>query len=156
MESCLLLPCETKKRKFDMRSKTSYSKYHYQLKQSQQYWVKNEDDMNCRNTNFKWRYDRRSVNCNVSNRPFPIQTMWCSPGNLPFVFSLIMYTYARGCMWIRWHLTETVLWGTNVTWCVMGKQNIQAEKIYCKLTRKKFQDFNRIRTHGLCVSAAVL
>ena len=33
-----------------MRLKTSYSKYHYQLKQSQQYWVKNEDDMNCRNT----------------------------------------------------------------------------------------------------------
>ena len=26
----------------------------------------------------------------------------------------------------------------------------------CKLTRRKYQDFNGIRTHGLCVSAPVL
>ena len=56
-------------------------------------YVKLEDDVNCWNTNFKWRYDRHGGNCNLSN--------W-------------------------------------------------------KLTRKKFRDFNGVRTQGLCVSTAVL
>ena len=45
----------------------------------------------------------------------PIQTTWYSPGNLPFVFSLIMHTYTRGCMCVRRHLKETVFWGP-ITW----------------------------------------
>ena len=32
----------------------------------QQIHVHFEDDVNCRNTNFKWRYDCRSCNCNFS------------------------------------------------------------------------------------------
>ena len=63
------------------------------------------------------------------NFVFPIQTTWCSPRNLPFVFLLIMHSYARGCTCIRRHLEETVLWGT-ITWSEMGKQNIQAKKVY--------------------------
>ena len=39
------------------------------------------------------------------------------------------YTYARGCMCIRRQLKETVPWGT-ITWSSMGKQNIQAKKVY--------------------------
>ena len=61
---------------------------------------------------------------------FPVHSTWCSPGNLPFVFSLIMHTYAREYAWIRPHLKETVLWST-ITWSVMGKQNIQAKKVHC-------------------------
>ena len=34
--------------------------------------------------------------------------------------------------------------------------NLQLLKSNCKLTRKKFRDFNGIRTHGFCVSAVVL
>ena len=52
-----------------------------------------EDDINCGNTNFKWRYDRHSGNCNLS----------------------------------KW-----------------------------KLIRKKNSGLQRIPTHGLCVSAALL
>ena len=37
---------------------------------------------------------------------FPIQTTSCFPGNLPFVFSLIMHTYARGCTCIKRHLKK--------------------------------------------------
>ena len=56
---------------------------------------------------------------------FPIQTTSCFPGNLPFVFSLIMHMDARGCTCIKRHLKKkinTVLWG-SVTWSVMRKQN---------------------------------
>ena len=71
-----------------------------------------------------------------SNTPFQlvcfvslIQTTWCSPGNLPFVFSLIMHTYARGCTCIRRNLKKkTVPWGT-FTWSEMGKQNLQAKNV---------------------------
>ena len=45
----------------------------------------------------------------------PIQTTWYSPRNLPFVVSLIMHAYTRGCTCIRRHLKEIVLWGT-ITW----------------------------------------
>ena len=34
------------------------------------------------------------------------------------------------CTCIRRLLKETVLWGT-ITWSKMGKQNIQAKKVYC-------------------------
>ena len=78
----------------------------------------------------------RLFNSPVSNRPsylvcfvFLIQTTWCSPGNLPFVVSLIMHTYARRCTCIKLHLKKTVHWGT-ITWSEMGKQNIQAKKVY--------------------------
>ena len=40
-----------------------------------------------------------------------------------------MHTYARGCTCVRRHLNETVLWG-NITWSEIGKQNIQAKKVY--------------------------
>ena len=40
-----------------------------------------------------------------------------------------MHTYASGCTCVRPHLNETVLWG-NITWSEIGKQNIQAKKVY--------------------------
>ena len=33
------------------------------------------------------------------------------------------------CTCVRRHLNETVLWG-NITWSEIGKQNIQAKKVY--------------------------
>ena len=36
-------------------------------------------------------------------------------------------------MCIGRHLKETVLWGT-ITWSEVGKQNIQAEKVYCPIS----------------------
>ena len=40
-----------------------------------------------------------------------------------------MRAYARGCTRVRRHLNETVLLG-NITWSEIGKQNIQAKKVY--------------------------
>ena len=42
-----------------------------------------------------------------------------------------MQTDARGCTCIRRHLNEAFLYGT-ITWSEMGKQNIQAKKVYYK------------------------
>lgn len=41
-----------------------------------------------------------------------------------------MHTYARGCTCIVWHLKERFLRGT-ITWSQMGKQSMQARKVYC-------------------------
>ena len=58
---------------------------------------------------------RKSFLINLFNKlvgfVFTIQTTWCSPRKFAFLF--IMHTYARGCTYIRRHLKETVLWGTN-------------------------------------------
>ena len=40
-----------------------------------------------------------------------------------------MRAYARGCTCVRRHLNETVLLG-DITWSEIGKQNIQAKKVY--------------------------
>ena len=37
------------------------------------------------------------------------------------------------CTCVRRHLNETVLWG-NITWSEIGKQNIQAKKVYSFLS----------------------
>ena len=70
----------------------------------------------------------------AGNRPFrlvhfvfPFQTTWCPHGNFPFVFFI---SYAYICTCIRRHLKETIP-SSNITWSEMGKQNIQAEKVYC-------------------------
>ena len=43
----------------------------------------NEDYVNCRNTDLKWRYDRRSGNCNLSNvmldAKIPINSQYLQP-----------------------------------------------------------------------------
>ena len=67
---------------------------------------------------------------------FPIQTTLCFPGNLPFVFSLIMHTYARGCTCIKRHLKKkTVLWG-SVTWSVMENKTYKLKtSIIAELSR---------------------
>ena len=57
---------------------------------------------------------------------FTIQTTWCSPGNLPFVFSLIMHTHACVCTCIRQHLKETCSSLGYQHVHEMGKQNTQA------------------------------
>ena len=95
----------------------------------------------------------RLFNSPVSNRPFyltcfvfPIQNTWCSPGNLPFVVSLIMHTHAYGRTCIRLHLKKTVHWGT-ITCSEMGKQNIQAEKVYSSWPLKK-------GTEDICTGSA--
>ena len=70
--------------------------------------------------------------------------MFCFPnsdhvmlsGNLPFVLSLIMLTYALERTCITRHLNETVLWGT-ITWSEVGKQNIQAKKVYFHVVLEK-------------------
>ena len=53
---------------------------------------------------------------------FLIQSTWCAPGNLRFVFSLIMHTDARGYSCIGRHLKEAVLWGT-IMWSKMGTKH---------------------------------
>ena len=62
----------------------------------------------------------RLFNSPVSNRPFylacfvfPIQNTWCSPGNLPFVVSLIMHTHAYGRTCIRLHLKKKQFTGVQ-------------------------------------------
>ena len=45
-----------------------------------------------------------------------------------FTFSSFI-NYAYICTCVRRHLDETVLWG-NITWSEIGKQNIQAKKVY--------------------------
>ena len=67
------------------------------------------------------------------NRPFqlvcfvfPFQTTWCPHGNLPFVFCI---SYANICTCIRRHLKETIP-SSSIMRSEMGKQNIQAEKVY--------------------------
>ena len=45
-------------------------------------------------------------------------------------FSFCLFTsYAYICTCIRRHLKETILW-SSITWSEMGKQNVQAEKVY--------------------------
>ena len=56
---------------------------------------------------------------------FSIQTTWCSLG--VFAFCLFI-CYPLKCTWIARHLKETVLW-INIHGA-MGKQNIQAKKVY--------------------------
>ena len=61
---------------------------------------------------------------------FPIQTTWCSPVKLPFVFLLnYMHAYPRKCTCVRRRTKEKVPWGA-ITWSEMRKQNAQAKKIH--------------------------
>ena len=69
----------------------------------------------------------------TSNRPFqlvhfvfPFQTTWCPHGN-SFCFFI---SYAYICTCIRRHFKETIP-SSSITWSEMGKQNVQAEKVYC-------------------------
>ena len=63
--------------------------------------------------------------------------MFCFPNSDHVIFSrefafclfIIMYTYAHGCRCIGRQLKETVLCGT-VTRSVMGKQSMQAKKVF--------------------------
>ena len=61
----------------------------------------------------QFRIDRRNRPFYLVCFVFPIQTTWCSPGNLPFVISLIMHTYARGCTCIRLHLKKKQFTGVQ-------------------------------------------
>ena len=57
--------------------------------------------------------------------------MWCSPGNLPFVFSQTIIMHGMHVDAHTWDniLKETVLWVT-IMWSEMEKQNIEAKKVY--------------------------
>ena len=44
------------------------------------------------------------------------------------------YAYIRTC--IRRHLKETILW-SSITWPEMGKQNVEAEKVYYLLVSRQ-------------------
>ena len=61
--------------------------------------------------------------------------MFCFPNSdhvmLSREFALCL---ARTC--ITRHLNETVLWGT-ITWSEVGKQNIQAKKVYFHVVLEK-------------------
>ena len=50
-------------------------------------------------------------------------------------FSFCLFTsYAYICTCIRRHLKETILW-SSITWSEMGKQTVQAEKVYSWFSR---------------------
>ena len=61
----------------------------------------------------------------------------------PWEFSFCLFTsYAFICTCIRRHLKETILW-SSITGSEMGKQNVQAEKVY-SVNRTRPQLFNEI------------
>ena len=80
----------------------------------------------------KWEYNHRSCNRNLSNRPvkfvryiFPVRTTGCFSKEFSFCFFI---SCARIYPWTTRLLKETI-----ITWSEMGKQNIQAKEVYCKL-----------------------
>ena len=80
------------------------------------------------------------------NRPF-LACMFCFPNSDHVIFSrefafclfIIMHTYAHGCTCIGRHLKETILCFT-ITRSVMGKQSMQAKKVF-SINAKKLLAF---------------
>ena len=123
----------------------------------------------------KWRFDHRSYNRNLSNCKFtPEKNFWASTGFEPMASALAlqcstnwaMKTHILGAgQFIEFILTRdrNIEW----RWCELRKykwnEDLTEHRSYnrnlsnCKFKpEKQFLGFNGIRTHGLCVSAAVL